>query len=315
MFKRPWSFLINPFLVATRGNYEKSVTISTFTDAALHANPAFGSIYGNYHPAHVALVAAYDAWKTGGGSQKGSTASLKALLKGLTAAVNHWDYLIQGIAEKGTPAYTAFFPQGHAPFINGKQAMRIGAVHSLSLELAKQTPVPAVKTEVDAYYAQLLAANDTQKGKVSQTDVLSESVEAARIVVCKSLYIALGALMQNLFATPEAIGDYFDLELIRQGPQDEFTGHIEPMAHDTIVKRSFDADDQINLKNTGLVPLTFYLAAVKNGGIPDGVTGITLAPGEETHVPASGLGHPDTDKYLTVYNAAAIADGNWEVEL
>jgi hypothetical protein len=63
------------------------------------------------------------------------------------------------------------------------------------------------------------------------------------------------------------------------------------------------------------VPLTFYLTKYKNGGIPVGVTGVTLMPSEQTHVPASSLGNPATAKYLSVYNASEVIEGEWEVEI
>ena len=121
--------------------------------------------------------------------------------------------------------------------------------------------------------------------------------------------------MQTYNADPTQISRYFDLELLRRDSQSDFTGHVLPQEHQAIVKRTLEADEQVTLKNLGLVPLTFYMATTKNGPIPAGTVGVTLAPGEQTHVPASSLGDVVNNKFVTVYNPSDLADGNWEVML
>jgi hypothetical protein len=70
----------------------------------------------------------------------------------------------------------------------------------------------------------------------------------------------MGQLMAIYPENPTQIEAFIDTEALRRKPQDEFTGHTGPQEHETIVKRTLDADDQVTLHNTGLVPLTFYLA-------------------------------------------------------
>jgi hypothetical protein len=315
MPEKPWIYLINPFIVATNGSYELMRTLGTFTDSRLAANPTFATQYAFLHPKYTAFIAAYDAWKIGGGVQKSSTATLNALLDDLGRQVNDWDYEIQAFAKKGTPEYLTYFPHGHAPFTKGKQETKIGAVAELAGALALRTPVPPIKDTISDYLTDLNTANSTQKNKKGSTDDLSDAVEAARITLGGALYSVMGHLISVYWETPELVGNFLDLELLRKKPQETFTGHTGPQEHETIVKRTLDADDQVTLHNTGLVPLTFYLANTKNGGIPAGVTGVTLQPTEQTHVPASSLGHPAEDKFLSVYNASEIAEGEWEVEL
>jgi hypothetical protein len=312
--ERQWLFLNNPFMRATSGSYEKAVTISTFTDARLAASPGLGTYYAFYHPLHTALINAYNAWKLGGGQQKTATASMAALLKGLTAAVNDWDFAIQSIARKGTPEYLTFFPQGHTPFITGKQDMRISAVATLSNALATVSPVPAVKTQVDSYLSQLNTANTTQEGKKGGTNGLSDAVEAMRVAACHGLYYVLAQLMALYYQNPEPIATYFDLELIRDRQQDDFTGSVQASAVKTIAKRTLEADDMILLKNTGLVPLTFYLAADKGAAPVVGAPSVIVPEGQHQNVPANALGDVAENKFLMVYNASELTEGNWEVE-
>lgn len=313
--KKTWLYLGNQFDRATKGSFERALTISTYTDAALAADPARATEYTFYHPIHLAFVAAYNAWKSGSGSQKGATETLRILLKGIKQQLDGWDFEIQKVATKGSAAYLAIFPNGRKPFMQGKQATRIAALGTLSVDLGKMTPVPPVKDTVDEYLTDLIAVNATQKGKISTKDTLSDAVEAARVNVCQGLYYVLGKLMMVHYKDPEPIAAYFDVELIRRDKQKIFTGTILQTTHHSIVKRGLKLDEQVSIRNTGLVPLTFYLANTKDGGIPEGVTGVTLLPSETTHVPASSLGHPATDKFLSVYNASDIIEGEWEVEI
>lgn len=315
MAERIWTYLSNPFLVASRNNFEKAITISTFTDARLAATPSLSARYATYHPLHLALLNAFSAWQLGGGQQKTSTGDLKALLKGLTAAVNDWDYEIQAFARRGTPAYATFFPQGHAPFQQGKQDMRIAAVQTLSDALATITPEPAVKTQVDAYLVQLTNANTQQEGRKGGTDALSSAVEAARVAVCNGLYGVLGHLMDIHSANPSLVGSFFDLEAIRSRSQDDFAGSVAAGTIKTIAKRTLEPDDMILLKNTGAVPLTFYMAAEKDAPLLSTDPSVTIPEGQEQTVPASALGDVATDRYLIVRNASALVDGNWAVEI
>lgn len=310
---RLWTPLNNPFLNATRDSHEKGLAISRYTNAALLGDPATAALFDYYDPLHLDYDASYAAWVNGGGQQKRFTGSLKSLLKGLTVHVNDWDFGIQQVHRKGTNEYVAFFPKGHTPFLTGKQETRIAAVSALNIALTGIAPLAAVKTSVNDYYGLLTDGIDNQKNKMYTTDTLSDDVEAKRIAACQGLYYVLGGLMQIYNADPSQIAKFFDLELIRREGQNDFTGHILPQEHETVAKRTLDADQQITLKNLGLVPLTFYMAAINDGPIPAGTTGITLQPSEQTHVPASSLGDVAANKFLTVYNPSELADGNWEV--
>lgn len=315
MAEKPWIYLSNPFLVATRTSFEKALGLSSYTDNALEADPAQADLYTFYHPRHLALVAAYGNWKSAGGMQKTSTATLKSLIDGLTVAVNDWDYDIQAIARKGTPQYLTFFPRGHEPFISGKQETRIAAVDALNRSLDTVTPVPAVKTKVSDYLADLNTAAGTQEGKFSQTDALSDALEAARVNACQGLYYVMSGLMQTFYHNPLQVERYFDMELLRRRPQEDFTGSVAAGALHTIVKRTLAADDLLLLKNTGLVPLTFYLGSAKDAPQEGGSPAVSVEPGQQTHVPASALGNVATNKYLIVQNPSGLTEGNWEVEV
>jgi hypothetical protein len=316
MPEKVWLFLINPFITSTKGSFEKMRTLSTFTDSRLATDPTLATQYAFLHPKLLAFRAAYDAWKGGGSDQKSLTASLKVLLdEELPRQLKAWDFEIQHFATKGTAEYLKYFPHGYSPFTRGKQETKIGAVAELVLQLGKRTPVPPIKDTINDFLTDLNAANSTQKDSKGDTGDLSDAVEAARIELAGAMYSVLGHLMSIHWANPEVIGNYFDLELLRKKPQEDFTGHVAAGAIRFIVQRTMEADDMVLLKNTGTVALTWYLAETKGAAHEAGAPSVTVEPGQQTSVAASALGNVATDKYLMVFNASELTEGAWEVEI
>jgi hypothetical protein len=99
---------------------------------------------------------------------------------------------------------------------------------------------------------------------------------------------------------------------MRTAQQKVFTGTLKPGESYTIVKHTFDDDEDLSLKNTGLVPLKFYLTNVRDA--KPGEKSVTVAPGEEQIVFATALGSL-TDTFLTVYNADTVQECSWKIEL
>jgi hypothetical protein len=314
MKKKPL-FLSNPFPKAMAASFERALTISAFTDSALAADPARAAEYAIYHPLHLALETAYADWKAGKGSQKGATTTLRALLKDLPRQVRSWDYDIQAFAPKDSAEYEALFPNGRTPFGKGTQQARMGEVSTLGKALGLLSPQPAIKSVVDDYYAELVAANAAQKGKVSLKEGLFEAMEAARDNAANGLYNVMVKLMGINYLDTDKVEKFFDMELIRRRPQKNFTGRVAQVTYYTIVKRTMKETAQVTLRNNGALPLTFYFAHTNHGSIPGGVTGVTVPSSGVITVQAGQLGHPGLDKYLSVYNPSEIIEGEWAVEI
>ena len=311
-----WHFIINTFEVATRGNYKAAVTLSTHLDAALFAAKADAQIlvlYNYYHPIHLAYVAAYNAWLAQGGTQKGSTQSLTALLAGLTAKVNAWDFQIQGTYTKGTPSYTALLPQGHTPFFQGGQSQRIAAVHALDTALTGIVALAATKTDVDNYATSLDTANTTQKGSKTSTIGDSTAVETQRINMTNGQMYCYGGLVQKYTTQLNKIEQFYDMEIVRNGSQTDFTGHVAAGEHKNIAKRTLVATQAIKLKNLDSTVLRFYLATQKNDAV--GVIYIEVPPMTELSTTAKLMGDVTTQHFINVFNVDITQQGAWELML
>lgn len=311
---RPWTGTSNQFEAATRNSKEKAVLISTFTDSALASAAGVTALYTYYHPLHLDLTTAFDAWRIQVGIQKGKTQELNGLVAGLIVAARDWDLKIQAVYAKGTPEYTTLLPYGRAPFYSGKKDIRIRGINQLSLAIGADPLLATVKTIVDDYYTAILALSNSQQGEISNTDAKSNALEAARIAACKGLEYVLSGLKQHFPDDPSRADEFFRLDLIRNISQKVYTGTITPATVKAILKRKLKPTSIIKIKNTGQVTLEFYMAAIKGGPVPEGTTPQSVPPGLGVNVPVSALGNIN-NRFLTVRNQSELISGDWEIGL
>jgi hypothetical protein len=314
--KRKWIFLDNPMINTTNNSYRLAVRISTKHDSALLAGNAdayINSLYTVYHPLHLVLMDAYNAWVGQGGLQQGKTLNLKQLLKQLSnTKINAWDAAIQVVYAVDTPQYMGLLPNGHKPFQSGTQTKRMAAVSGLIDAIGSDAALAAVKAVIVAFNTQLVNANTSQKGSISTTRTLSDGVDAARIAMCTAQFADLGSMINHWPDATENMEQYYDLEAIRKGQQVFFTNSVKAKKIKFIVKRTFIDTDKVRLTNTGTVPLQFYLSENKTNPAPG--TAIHVDPGTEREVFAPELGLI-THTHLLVYNPDAVSTGYYEVEL
>jgi hypothetical protein len=310
--------LINSFLSVTNKNYKLAYTIGTFTDNALitaKADPAILALYNYFHPIFTSFQTSYNTWKTQQNTSIGGTATLDQLLGGLTAKVNLWDAQILGFYQTKTNAgYIALLPSGHSIFLHGKQKDRIDAVKHLSDGLVGIAGLAATKTDVDAYYNQLINAYNLHQGQGSGVGTSSDAVENQRVLLCNGLFYVYGGLIQKYVTDLKQIANFIDVESMQQHLQTQFTNaHLKPLATYNICQRTLAPNDQIKIINNGSIDLNFYWAAHASDAM--GATFVTIAAGsEETHN-ASDFGDVDNLHFLNVFNTSPELDGSYELDL
>jgi len=313
MFKRVWIFLMNPFTIATKNNYATALEISTFANAALDeakSDPDILELYNYYHPVHQGYVERYNAWLAHGGVQKGKTATLKQLLEKSTENIDKWELNIAVALGRDTPEYLELFPQGRSPFNQGKQTDRIAAFKALGTNLTGIAALAITKTAVDDYYEQLATANNSQKGSKTTTDTLSDAVEAMRKTMCEGQMRVYGGLVQKYFTNLELVGNFFDLEKIREGTQTEFVGSLRGGETKMIVKRKLEQTDQLELGNTGMTTIMYYLVHTKTGQ-PTGPV-FQIIPGDSLDIYASQMGDLN-NHFLMVRNLSPDTAGSYKL--
>jgi len=316
MSTRLWIFLINVIDLATGGSFRVALRVSRIHYNALQANVAdvvVLALYNVYKPFHLAYLAKYGEWKAQLGIQKGLTTALNALFVQLRfEKVNAWDVAIAIVYPKGTTRYEQLFPNGHGPFQTGSQEDRIAAIAALSLAIGADLALATVKTDVDNFYTAISNAIDTQKTSIETTKVKSNELETVRVEMCDAQYVDLGSLMAHFVRNRIFVGTFFDLLTIRNIMQMVFEHLVKKESVHTVVERTIEATDELEIENDGVTELRFYLSDVKDGAI--GAIFITVPAGGHTTVSASDLGDVTTQHFLMVFNPDTINKGEFTIE-
>jgi hypothetical protein len=316
-----WHYLDNQFVNIGERSFKKALIISNYHDAVLETaatnpptpDPDMVFMYNRYHPLHEDLLAAYSDWQSKGGTQEGATLDLDQLLGLMTAKLDNWDARVQVVHAKNTGRYRTIFKDGRTPFRQGGKDARIEAVQSLSKAIGDEAPLATIKTEVDAYYAQLVDARKLQSGAKALTKSMSSGLEEAILAAMKMQYRNLGFLM-NKEENPDAIAIFFDTATIRERDQRIYTGTLDPLENEAVLIHTFMADDEIRLKADGNAPVKFYLGTTPNN--TDG-NGITVEANQEITIPAKEFNPIDyaTHRYLTAVNQTDNTTTKYLVEL
>lgn len=318
--ERLWHFLINQFLNATRENFKKALRLSNYHDAMLKkakdddpADPEFTTMYDRYHPLHLDYVDIYNEWKNSGGSQQGQTLNVDQLLELLLTKVSKWEAQVRVVYDKTSPAYKAIFPKGNYPFYKGERETRILAVKTLGTALTGIVALAATKTEVDAFHTTLDGARDTQEGAKGGTKSLSAQLEQKRVSIMQMQYKNVGLLIDKFNETPALIGPFFELSILRNHRQVEFTGTLEVAENEAVLVHTFVSDDAFRVKLTGAGQATLYLATLTNGtdSTPLVITGDTETVHEISEFGAIDLG---THRHFTAVNTGGT-EVHYEIEL
>jgi len=323
--EKTWHYIVNQFINVTRDNYKKMLKLSNYHDARLKkmmndnpADPDWAIMYNRYHPFHEAYVAAYTAWKSAGGKQKGQTLNTDQLLVLLIKKINKWDAMVQAIDgfEKGTPNHLALFPKGHKPFVQGAKAAKVNAVKVLSESLTpfslSNPGILAVKGLVDSFFTLLNSASATHEGTKGGTKSKSAEVEVQRVIVGTEQYRSLGSLIVKCADKPLTIASFFELVVLRDHLQVLFTGTLAASENEPVLTHSFVADDELALEITTTEPVTpqtqvaFYLATTAGGTNSTPV--LITANAAKTTIQISDFGISDygTHRFLTVVNLSSV---------
>lgn len=313
--KRAWIYFQNPFLTVAAKSFKRAVKISTYHDSALHAaqgDPFFAAMYAYYHPFHLALLAAYNQWKTSGGTHKGATLTVEQLLALLSPTkINRWDALVQAVFAKGTGDYLAVFPNGHQPFQTGERDERVNAVEQLSKAMEVYPSLSSVKSEVDAFYTQLNDARTTQLGNLGDTAHYSDNADEKIRKAMIAMYADLGLSINKNPETPTTLEPLFDLETVRNHEQVIFTGTLTDHETEVIAEHTFADDDELRLENKGDTIIRFYLANIPEDG-PGANPVIELAAHHKQVVKATDFGSL-ANHFLKVENTGT-AENHYKVQ-
>lgn len=328
MATRPWFYLINPFIVATRDSYSGMKEIGDNMLAAIAAkvpplnvaNAAvqpeaefFAELLAEAEPAVQNFNEKFIVWENQQGTVKGQTKSLSLLLEDLSSTnAAAWDRAIQNVYLPGTGRYIQLLPRHRQPFQQGSQQDKISAVGTLLLAIGDDAALQTLKTQVNSFYTALVNANNTQKGSKSTKSGSSAAVEAARIALCIVLYGILGRLIHYYKETPDVIATIVPVDALRNLQQMLFNQEIDGGETKLVFTRTLETGDKIKCTNRGNTVLQLALVQEKNDPMP--AEAFTLQPNEEELVKPDVLGAAG-NRFLIIKNMSATEKGAFTIEI
>ncbi len=302
-----WQAEQNQFDNCTKQSKKRMSAISADHDAKLQAqstDPDILVLHEFFHPKHLSYTSKYSEWKFVKAAYKGATRAAENLWHELRSdKIESWDIRIQVVYRKGSPEYLALLPNGRRPFQSTAYELRLSAVETLISSIGDDAALSELKTDVEGFYALLLAARNNQQGKEGLVDILSGQLEEERVICSQAMYYTLGGLMQKYYKNTNMISGFYDMENIRQTGKDEEELlepqilNIEPLETKE-AGITFEDTTRFMFINTGTVPVTIFT----DGSTPEVPENpYILEAGEEIEKLATELGEADS-RYLYLIN-------------
>ena len=314
----PWKFLNNTFLTVTEESNRACKKLGDYTLSALNQSAQSGAepfvTLANELQLYVTdFNNQYANWKSTQGTQKSKTNTLVQNLATLSSQkIDDWEFATQQQYRKNTPEFIDIFPNGRSPFQSGSQEDRLAAVSTLSKKLNDYDSLEALRIDVNSFLASLTASFNSQKSTKAGTKMESGALEAARVKVCEELFGTYGALIQFYRKTPLEVGNYFDLQTLRNREQTTFTHNIDGGELRLALTHTFDDDEEVRILNQGNTQLRFALCAEAND--PIGERYLDVPPNDERVVLALELGSLE-NRYLKVQNLNDTEGGRYTITL
>ena len=305
-----WKYLDNQFEVTTKKSYKKALKLSNFHDAALQTQvittPGLQPLLDRYHPIHLDYVDQYTKWRSAGGKQEGQTLNLEQQLAIALGQIDVWEPQILVLYPRNTPRFKEIFPDGRKPFRQSGLDDRINAFKTLSDNIGGDAALAAVKAQVDATYATLDNARDTQEGAKTTKKGGSQQVDIARLAAMNMQYRNMAFVLDNFFDNREDMcNKIFDLQTLRESDQSIFTGTLEAQEVEQVLVHTFLSDDELRLKIDTNGPVSFYLASTPGGTDSNPIT-LSTAAEITSSIAAFGLKDMAGHRYLTAVNNTQV---------
>jgi hypothetical protein len=219
-FKFLYRFLINSFLVVTRFNYKKALSLGMDHLAKLTANQAdavVAAILATFTPVMKAFLAAQQNLDAALGDYHGDTQSVEELFEFLnTDRLPYWEGQVYYYFPKGTVQANQLLHGGRQPFQTGTYEQRILAIKTFGDKCALIPSLVPLSVNVLAFHTQIASARALQQSAgEGQVAALRDLRETARVMLCTEMYGDMALLIHHHRTNPTEVERYFDFSLLR----------------------------------------------------------------------------------------------------
>lgn len=213
-----WQYINNQFETCSQNSHKKADIILQDHLAKLTErknDPGMEPMRLRFEQSLSVFNQHYTQWLNQTGFYKASTERVDALLAQMPEKLARFDVLIQPHYMQGTPEYTTLFPRGRREIYSGGKDESVRLIGAFANVLGTYADLASVKTEVDAYVAELSSTRLAQQQEEQAIQHAAVQLKAAQKDAMKMMYRNLG-LMMDLFADdPIQITNFFQLDVIR----------------------------------------------------------------------------------------------------
>jgi hypothetical protein len=216
---KKWSFLSNPFDLATKDSYKKMNAMFLYHVGRIRASsdPFIQLLYEKTKPVEKAWSEAFFKWGHAKGNRKNDTQNFKSLLKELyTVKIPEWEVQVMLRFPKGTRDYKNIFGKGRTQFRRGYYAERLERVYTLARSLDNYPGLSAVRMDVEDFYDRLNKGYVSKVGKSFYKDSSALNLEAARMAAAVRMYGNLAELIGKYCEEPWKVKRYFEEKQVRR---------------------------------------------------------------------------------------------------
>ncbi len=214
-----WHYITNQFEGSTRGSFKRMNILASDHQSKLTAqgtDPDIAALVARTLPLATAYGTAYTGSITANATYKGHTQLGDSLLAQLSnTKIKQWDIQIQNVFLEGTAEYTMILPNMRGPFQKGGKDQRQSEVEALAQRLLAYPALATTQADVAAFFTTLKTARDNQQQKEQLAATASSQLELARVALAVMMYGNLGVLMDKYRETPDMVGNFWQLDLIR----------------------------------------------------------------------------------------------------
>ena len=248
--------------------------------------------------------------------KEGTTVELNIAIENFKHDVSQKEGIVRGIWGEGSGIYQEFFPQGLTAYSNAD----LGDIHTFTEIMmdaatahAADVGAPFVTLFTD-YHNDILAKRQAQLVLMGEVEGKKDVTETTRNAVEVQLMKNLLTIAVNNIGNFSAVNTYFDQSFIRRGGPEAEQVDLDILIAETknVVEKTFAADDEITIENTGTGDLDVGLMNLVGDEVGAG-TGVTVAAGTSETVTASQLGDV-ANHFLNVTNNGAV-DGSCSVTI
>ena len=232
----------------TDGNYLLAKKIFDSYDLKLLsgiADPAVQTLYTDNHVICSAYDAAYSVWDVLRSTNKGVTHSAALLLDQLMSTkAKAWDTAIQQVYTQDTSNYISLMPNHRIPFQTGTGLSRVIAVENLVSAIGTDPLLSAIKTSVQTFLTQLLAARTKHQSQWVAIEKALLVLETTRKSAGSSMLLGFATLLGIHYLNPKEIDVYFPIEYLTYKKQVSYERTLVDQKPSAIFKRKMDIDKQ-----------------------------------------------------------------------